>query len=349
MRLLVFSGLSDPKLESKLAPLISHEGVEKIFLARNKPLQGSKVSPFQASFLLKIPFLREGLKFLYGLWIVLFKKIDHIIGIYLIPHGVMAHILGKLCRVPVIQLVIGDDTDAVIKHPRLFRGILKKAWRIGVRGKNSLARLNQIVDRPQAFFVHHNVYVFPEPEGESLQKDIDLVNIGHFDTYKRVDIYIDVVSRLSGKFPAINAVMAGKDVAHRQKSCEKKVVELGLEKNFRFAGHVEDVHSLLGKSRIFILTSEAEGLPMAMVEAMSLGVPVVVPDVGDITDIAEHEHNALVVKPLDVDGFVESVNRLLVDPVLFDVLSRNARSTIEDLKQEFTLSSIKKTWEEILV
>ena len=98
-----------------------------------------------------------------------------------------------------------------------------------------------------------------------------------------------------------------------------------------------------------MLTSEREGLPMAMIEAMSLGLPCVVPDVGDIRDVANDSFNAFVVRPLDVDAFVTKLTRLFEDEVLYKRISKNAIETIRKKEKEFSLQHNIEIWGKILL
>ena len=54
-----------------------------------------------------------------------------------------------------------------------------------------------------------------------------------------------------------------------------------------FVGHQEDVAAWLSKSRVFVLTSDSEGLSLSMMEAMMCGLPAVVSDVGDLGDLSK--------------------------------------------------------------
>ena len=55
---------------------------------------------------------------------------------------------------------------------------------------------------------------------------------------------------------------------------------LGLDERFRLLGYVEDTPALLGASDVFVLASRVEGLPIALLEAMAMGLPVVATAVG---------------------------------------------------------------------
>ncbi|UCC38803.1 MAG: glycosyltransferase family 4 protein [Candidatus Aminicenantes bacterium] len=350
MKLLVFSGLSDEKLISKISPILSLEKIEKVYLVRNSSFSFKKVISINPPFFLNILLIREIIKFLFGFYVCLFKKIDYVIGIFLFPHGIFAHVIGKIFKKPIIQLFVGKDVDLITKHRNIFKSLLKNAKYIGVRGNNSKRILNEIIKKEELFFIQRNVYSFlnpPDPEAPRL-KDIDIIYVAHFDDYKRIDVFLKVISRIKEKYPYIKAALVGKDVRKGRTFYEKMRKELGLEENIRFPGYVENVYSYLDQSKIFLMTSESEGLPMSMIEAMNAGLPCVVPNVGDISDIAENNYNAFLVEPLDVAGFVSRTIQLLEDKNLCRKMSQNALDTIRKKGEEFSVQYNKKIWDNIL-
>jgi glycosyltransferase involved in cell wall biosynthesis len=73
------------------------------------------------------------------------------------------------------------------------------------------------------------------------------------------------------------------------------------------------VEELLGRSRVFILTSRWEGLSIAMLEAMAAGAVPVVANVGDLADVIEDGGNGYLVAQDDIDGYADRCLRLLAD------------------------------------
>lgn len=349
MNILVFAGLSDKKLTSKLEPLLKLPRVKEICLVRNRPLVLEKVRSITPSFPFNFPGAREGVKFFQGLRLLKTREIDCIIGIFLRPHCLYAFLLSKIFKKPVIYLLIGNDVDFLVRHPRIFQSFFKQPSAVGVRGPRSKERLQNVFPLSIPFFQHNNLFDIPGQDTARTgagSKDIDILTIADFSRVKRIDIFLNVISRLKKDFPGIRAVMLGGK--HRKSRYIKLRDQLGLTEQVSFEGVVSDVRPYFDKSRIFVLTSEAEGLPMAMIEAMSAGLPCVVPDVGDITSIAHDGQNAFVVKPLDVEEFAEKIKHLLNNPKILNELSQNAKETIQNKKREFSIDFNARIWEKIL-
>jgi len=348
MNILIFSGLSDKKLLSKISPLVSLEKIKEVYLIRNSRLQYDKVKSLSPPLLLDVLFLREFIKFIYGFYVCLFKEIDYVIGIYLRPHGIFAWWIGRIFKKNVIQLLIGNDVDLIEKHPRIFKKLLSKAKNIGVRGNCSKIRISNIIKQENKFFIPNNIYSPPKEYRELCNgnKEISVICIADFTRVKRIDIFLNVILKVKKKYPEIKAVILGGD--KRRSLYDKRKHKMGLDTNVTFTGIVKDVYSYLGKSKLFLMTSEAEGLPMAVIEAMSMGLPCIVPDVGDISEVARDGYNAFVVKPLDIGGFATKVIQLLEDNELYEKMSGNALNTIKKKEEEFSLEYNKRIWGNIL-
>jgi len=347
MNILVFSGLYDHKLISKLAPLLALESVKRIFLLRNTPLDIPCVMSFSPPVFMNFPGMRELYKIVKGISLCLTGKIDLVIGIYFRPHGWFSSFLGKSFGIPYILDFIGNDVDFFCRFSFIFKGMLRGARWIGVRGSNSRFRLGRYIKDRSRLFVHHNVFSFPiRPRSYPSLKNIDILCIADFSRVKRMDLFLKTCARLKKTFPSLKAVMLGG--GNRRSWYDRLRKRLGLEYNVRFAGKVKDVYSFLKRSRVFMLTSEAEGLPMALIEAMGTGIPCVVPDVGDISDIAKDGQNALVVSSRDPREFAAKVECLLANDAYSACLSREAIKTILNMRKEFSLPFNRDIWERLL-
>jgi len=347
MNILLFAGTYDHKLISKLSPITSIEKVETIYLVRNSPLRFDKIHSFCPPVVFNFLGMRELYKFFKGIYLCRTKKIDYICGIYFRPHGFFAYIIGSLFQIPVIQVFIGNDVDFVVKHRRLFKGTLRKAHMIGVRGQVSKNRLKEFIEEDARFFIHHNVYPLDMQKKTSAEKkDIDVLCIAAFAKYKRVDVFLKTILEIKKVYPSVRAVMLGG--GGMRPYYERMRKRMGLNDSVVFEGRVKDVFPYLSRSRVFLLTSEGEGLPMAMIEAMSAGVPCVVPDVGDTTDIAQDGKNSYVIRSRDSRDFSARIVSLLKNPDDRERIAEEAFKTLRQRKEVFSLSYNQKVWDEIL-
>ncbi|NEO94826.1 MAG: glycosyltransferase family 4 protein, partial [Moorea sp. SIO3G5] len=98
--------------------------------------------------------------------------------------------------------------------------------------------------------------------------------------------------------------------------------------------------ALLAKADIFILPSYNEGLPMAMLEAMGWGLPVITTPVGGIPELVVHGDNGLLVKPGEIPELSMAMQTLINDQALRLSLGRKARASVAHLNIEDYCSSL---------
>lgn len=106
--------------------------------------------------------------------------------------------------------------------------------------------------------------------------------------------------------------------------------ELEIDHACRFVGPRMDVYDLVAAMDVFVLPSLAEGIPMALLEAMALGTPVVATDVGGVPEIVKHRATGLLVRSRDEQGLAEACLELARDPHWAGTLGARARRAVEE-------------------
>jgi len=109
-----------------------------------------------------------------------------------------------------------------------------------------------------------------------------------------------------------------------------KVQELGIADSVSFLGYRSDVRELLSIIDIFCLTSLKEGLPISLIEAMAVGLPVVGTNVEGIRDVIVPNYNGLLVELGDVNALKNILLDLLKHPDHGESLGRVARQMAEE-------------------
>ena len=114
------------------------------------------------------------------------------------------------------------------------------------------------------------------------------------------------------------------DGTQRQELTELSRV-LGLEDTVKFLGTRHDAVEIVGSSDVFVHPTQLEGLGMAIMEAMSLGVPPVASRVPAIAELIEDGSSGVLVAPGDVAAWEEALLRLLRSPALRQEIGQAAR------------------------
>ncbi|MFK7740908.1 MAG: glycosyltransferase family 4 protein [Planctomycetota bacterium] len=108
------------------------------------------------------------------------------------------------------------------------------------------------------------------------------------------------------------------------------VTQFELDDRVVFAGHTNDTAASYARFDAFVLSSRTEQMPIAMLEAMACGLPVVATDVGDVRRVLPSEPDPMVVPREDADALAAGVLRVLEDPELRRQLGQANRQTVEE-------------------
>lgn len=170
---------------------------------------------------------------------------------------------------------------------------------------------------------------------ESKHKIYDVLFVGRLERAKGVDVLISGVHEIkSAQHFNITVALVGD--GSLKKDYEKLVKELDLEENVKFLGIRRDVEELMQMSKIFVLPSRWEGLPIVILEAMANGIPIISTKVGGIPEVIEDGANGLLVDPESPTELAEKISYLLNNPSFAEELSKNA---FEKIKMEYSIES----------
>jgi len=127
-------------------------------------------------------------------------------------------------------------------------------------------------------------------------------------------------------------------------NAEQMAEELALKDTVTFVGHQDNVEEWLRCSKIFVLTSDSEGLAQAMIQGMLCGLPAVVSDVGDLGDLVNSGTSGYLIHELTPETFAACFIKLLKEPELLAQCGRMAYETAKKYENE----NVVHTWNKIL-
>jgi glycosyltransferase involved in cell wall biosynthesis len=166
------------------------------------------------------------------------------------------------------------------------------------------------------------------PEKRKDMKGAYIIYTGRLDSRKGLVDLIASSEYVCQEHTNIKFILTGK--GPMKKYLERRINDLGLKKNFYFAGFV-DRSTLLKyyqNAIIYVLPSYYEGLPTTLLEAMSCGIPSIATDVKGSSELIEDGENGLLVPPGDPKRLAEAILRLLDDEELRKKLGDNAREYV---------------------
>ena len=155
---------------------------------------------------------------------------------------------------------------------------------------------------------------------------------------------LEVVEMLIKQGVDVSLCMVGPDKDGSMERCKKIVDDFKLPVAYTGMLPKEEWISLSKEYDIFINTTNFDNMPVSVMEAMALGMPVVSTNVGGLTYLLKDGENGILVPPNNAKAFVKSINYLLENQEKALKISRNARTEMEKLDWQ----EVKKLWIELL-
>ncbi len=140
---------------------------------------------------------------------------------------------------------------------------------------------------------------------------------------KRVDRFLDCASIILKKIPGVYFIIAGR--GELESRLKRHAEKTGVFSNTRFLGFREDSVRVMSIFDVFMLTSSWEGMPVALLEAMAMGKPVVASAVEGSSEVLAGGESGFLVPPEDIEAFAGRAVGLLKDGVLAEKTGKNAR------------------------
>lgn len=166
--------------------------------------------------------------------------------------------------------------------------------------------------------------------------------VGRVVPPKGYEHLLAALGTLRARFPSVRWLLVGDgpDLPGLLAAAERA----GMRDALLAVGFRSDITDLLAAMDVFVMSSLREGLPVALLEAMASGRPIVVTDVGGMPDAIAHGRNGLVVPPADPAALAGAIGGLLADPGVAAQLAAAARATAEE---RYSIASVARRIEDV--
>jgi glycosyltransferase involved in cell wall biosynthesis len=153
------------------------------------------------------------------------------------------------------------------------------------------------------------------------------VFVGRLIAVKRLDRFLKVLSLASRQVPSLRGIVVGD--GPQRKPMQQVALALGLSSSqVEFVGERDDVSTLLRQARFLVLSSDREGTPNVILEAMATGIPVITTPVGDAATIVLDGVTGYVVDFDDIQGMTARTVELAQSPQLCRQLGEAGRERV---------------------
>ncbi len=170
-----------------------------------------------------------------------------------------------------------------------------------------------------------------------------IVAVGRLVEMKGFHLLIDAFSRIASEYPEWSLTILGDGPA--KSDLQSQITELDLQQRVTLFGWSPDPGALLREAQVFVMSSQYEGFPNALLEAMAWGIaPVSFDCESGPREIIRHEVDGLLVPSQNVEALAQAMHRLLADDA---ERSRFADRALE-VRKRFSEDKFFETWDRIL-
>lgn len=212
--------------------------------------------------------------------------------------------------------------------------VLGQKWEEYVSSIAPAARIHQI----------HNCIAIPKAT-VSWKTPFEYLYLGVLIPRKGVIDLLKAIKSLHDRGESENCIFSIGGTGTEEEYLKRYVIENGLDKEVHFLGWItgDEKDRVIMNSNALVLPSYNEGLPVAILEAMSYGLPVISTDVGDITDAVKEDENGYLISPGDVDSLADRLVKVKEEDI-WKRLSKDARRIAEE---QFDIGQFYKQLEQV--
>ncbi len=268
------------------------------------------------------------------------KKYAQIVISFLAPFNMVAIFSLLFTKVPII---VADRNDPRHIPSNIF---LRLARNFLYHFANGVVFQTERNKRYFSSLIQKKSVIINNPISDEIElgialntpKDNTIVTVGRLCEQKNQMMLIDAFKSISDQFVNFKLIIYGEG-PYRQ-ALENKIIELELGEKVFLPGQVKDIIKKISSANIFVLPSNFEGMSNALIEAMAIGLPVIVTNVSGSEELIVNGINGVIINKGDNVSLIREISRLLNDNEYCDLLGTNAVKSASQLKS----STIIKKW-----
>ena len=154
-----------------------------------------------------------------------------------------------------------------------------------------------------------------------------LITTARLEPVKGLTYLIAAVAQLRDELPNLRCMIVGE--GRERPAIEAQIQALGLQEQVRLLGFRRDVTDLLRASDVFVLPSLSEGLPFALLEAASEGLPLLASKVGGMAELLDQDQTGFLVPAASADALAAGIHHLAMHPLHRRRLGENAYALVK--------------------
>jgi glycosyltransferase involved in cell wall biosynthesis len=159
--------------------------------------------------------------------------------------------------------------------------------------------------------------------------EVNITTVARLYVTKGLTYLLEAIAQIKKTHPSAHFKIFGDGILRQDLLAYAEQLELDGDQIFAGIFNHKDLGQIMANTDIFAMSSILEGQPLAVVEAMSYGCPIVTTDVGGIPELIKDGINGLLCKPRDSAGLARNISCLIDHPELRERLGQAARKSYE--------------------
>ncbi len=196
---------------------------------------------------------------------------------------------------------------------------------------------------PDNSHVIENPYISPNIERHEGIRNKTICSAGRFVLEKNYHLLVEAFAEVLEEYPEYELIIYG-DGPERN-SLEKLIKEKELEEKVLLPGYVNNIPKHIYKNSIFVLSSNNEGFPVVLIEAMGVGVPTVSTNCGGTKEITSNGERGLLIKTNNKNEMVFAIKKILENKELSNKLSKKGL----EIREELSPTKIFAKWKKVFI
>jgi glycosyltransferase involved in cell wall biosynthesis len=276
--------------------------------------------------------------------------------------NVLAAALARLCRIPYVLRTQHGLPEPFVGFRNMKQQIIQRLDRFVARratdrvisvSSEMTGRLGQRMDPRKIVTIPNGLEPTAVRSDLSVTEARDRLGIpracrvlgtaGRLEPIKRLDLFLRAAKLISVERPDTRYVIAGG--GREEPGLRALADSLGLGQQVLFLGHRNDIYDVLRALDVLILCSDHEGLPMVLLEALSLGVAVVARAVGGIPEVITHNAQGVLVDSASPIALAQACLGLLGDDARRDRLAKAGAGLVgEKFSAQMTAACVSQLY-----
>lgn len=190
-------------------------------------------------------------------------------------------------------------------------------------------------------YVGIDIQRFAPPHNQIHGSSFRFVAVGRLAKQKNYPLLLTAFSALHSRHPNSKLIIVGD--GELKADLENMTIELGLSDSVEFTGNIPDVETRLWEAEAYVMSSDYEGLPQTVLEAMAAGLPIIATKVGGVVDVVKDGENGILVECGGEAELIAAMEKVIQSPQLCKIFSEK---NIE-LSKQFSISQCASSYESL--